>query len=96
MEYYVMNIIHGCWEFQNDLTFIYEDMGPFTRNMGVFKKSWKVHQNQWQISYDHSLSYFFLSSATGIISLIDFHFRLERCRMAQPKYVYTKPGQDGH
>ena len=29
MEYHVMNVIYICWKFQNDLTFIYEDIGPF-------------------------------------------------------------------
>ena len=31
MEYHVMNVIYICikYKFQNDLTFIYEDMGPF-------------------------------------------------------------------
>ena len=29
MEYHVINVIYICWKFQNDLTFIYEDMGPF-------------------------------------------------------------------
>ena len=29
MEYHVMYAIYICWNFQNDLTFIYEDMGPF-------------------------------------------------------------------
>ena len=29
MEYHVMNVIDICWKFKNDLTFIYEDMGPF-------------------------------------------------------------------
>ena len=29
MEYHAMNVIYICWKFQNDLLFIYEDMGPF-------------------------------------------------------------------
>ena len=29
MEYHVMNVIYICWKFQNDLTVINEDMGPF-------------------------------------------------------------------
>ena len=29
MEYHVMNDIYIQWKFKNDLTFIYEDMGPF-------------------------------------------------------------------
>ena len=29
MEYHVMNVICIWWKFQNDLTFIYEDMGSF-------------------------------------------------------------------
>ena len=29
MEYHVTNVIYICWKFQNDLTFIYEDTGPF-------------------------------------------------------------------
>ena len=28
MNYHVMNAIYIWWKFQNDLTFIYEDMGP--------------------------------------------------------------------
>ena len=30
MEYHVMNVIYTYWKFKNDLTFIFEDMGPFT------------------------------------------------------------------
>ena len=29
MENHVMNVIYIYWKFQNDLTFIFEDMGKF-------------------------------------------------------------------
>ena len=29
MEYHATNVIYISWKFQNDLTFIYEIMGPF-------------------------------------------------------------------
>ena len=29
MEYHVMNVFYICRKFQNDLSFVYEDMSPF-------------------------------------------------------------------
>ena len=61
--------------------------------LNVFLKKWKGTPKPVAVQLPPSVTFVLPST---IISLTDFHFRLERCRMAQPEYVYTKPGQDGH
>ena len=55
MEYHVMNVSYICRKFQNDLSFIYEDMGPLSRghikpNPSAFGNSGTVRNNPRKVS----------------------------------------------